>query len=561
MSKYRQSSFLIKNWGILPGMIFLAVFYVWPLSKGFIHSLGYMPALGSYELSWDFYLNIFNSAGFWQSFGYTLFYSLSSALLATVIGVLLALCFFRYRGNSFINYILNLPIMLPHLVVVTIIFLLFSQSGIIARFMALFIDNMQPADFGYFVNDPYGIGVILGYLFKGIPFVIATVLSVFRVANAKLYQVAENLGAEPNYIFKAVLLPLAMPNIITSFLLLLAYSIGDFELPILLGATSPKALSVLAYDYYISNDLLNRISAQAINMIIIWLSFIFLFIYIYFEKKGRSYGLDVVENKFVYPKAAPAPIWLYVAIILLSFLPLFIWSIAARWQWPYLLPTKYDFGSFAYLISPHSQTLAVVLTSVLVALVVSILTIIISLPMAKILATYKFRFKGLCYALIWAPFLTPAVAIGMSLYGFMLNINLANSYAGVIIANMIPCIPYAMLMLHTSCAFLGNKYELQAEMLGSSFWRNIFKITIPALLPAIMRAFGMVYIIAFGQYFLTFLIGGGMVKTLPIIMFPYIQQGDRNLAAAYSIVYIFTIIAGLIIFRRGLALVKGGQNK
>ena len=48
----------------------------------------------------------------------------------------------------------------------------------------------------------------------------------------------------------------------------------------------------------------------------------------------------------------------------------------------------------------------------------------------------------------------------------------------------------------------------------------------------------MSYIVSFSQYFLTLLIGGGKIKTFTIVMFPYISGGDRNIAAAYTLVFL-----------------------
>lgn len=62
-----------------------------------------------------------------------------------------------------------------------------------------------------------------------------------------------------------------------------------------------------------------------------------------------------------------------------------------------------------------------------------------------------------------------------------------------------------------------------------------------------LSAFSMAYIVSFSQYFLTLLIGGGKVKTFTIVMVPYLQSGDRNIASVYSAVFlgITLVIFGL----------------
>ncbi len=536
----------MKRWignyiGLVPGVLFLLIFFIYPLSEAFFQSFGYFPAIGINEFSLVYYKEIFSSSNFKDSMSYTLYYSVVSALLATGIGVLLSLALFRSRLNPWFASILKLPILLPHLVVVTIIYLLFSQTGIFSR-IAFAISGIEvSSDFPILVQDSYGIGVIIAYLFKGIPFVISTVVVIFQVANARLYHVAENLGARGTYIFFHVLLPLALPNMITSFLLLLSYSMGDFEVPLLLGATSNKSLSILSYQYYISPNIEDRIYSTGINMVLLVLSFLFLLIYIAYEKRSHNYQIEeseVTESR----KKISLSIKIYIAMIMFSILPVVIWSVTNRWKWPLLLPEQFGLRGFNYVLSPHANTLEGVLSSVTLSFFSTMLVMILSVPMARTLGNRKFRGKGLIYAIIWAPFLTPIATIGMSLYRFTIDLGIDNHVIGVVIANTIIGIPYAMLILRTPASFLGEQYHQQAELLGSNPVRNFFCITLPALSPAIKRGFVLVYMITYGQYFLTFLIGGGQIKTLPILMFPFIQQGDRMIASVYALIFIVTLL-------------------
>ena len=65
------------------------------------------------------------------------------------------------------------------------------------------------------------------------------------------------------------------------------------------------------------------------------------------------------------------------------------------------------------------------------------------------------------------------------------------------------------------------------------------------MIPAFLASLNMGFIISYSQYFTTLLIGGGRVKTIALVLFPYIQSGDRPLMSAYSVFFIFS---GLFIF-------------
>ena len=81
-------------------------------------------------------------------------------------------------------------------------------------------------------------------------------------------------------------LPLCMPSILSGFLIIFVFALGAYELPMLLGATVPKALPVLAYIQYTHPDLKHRPYAMALNGIVIAISLLSAVIYYMLIKKG-----------------------------------------------------------------------------------------------------------------------------------------------------------------------------------------------------------------------------------------------------------------------------------
>ena len=87
-----------------------------------------------------------------------------------------------------------------------------------------------------------------------------------------LGEAAENLGASPLRGFFEVALPLSLNVIAKAFLIIFIFAFGGYELPLLLGATLPKALSVTTYLAYMSPNLLDRPLAMAMNGTMLLLS-------------------------------------------------------------------------------------------------------------------------------------------------------------------------------------------------------------------------------------------------------------------------------------------------
>ena len=95
---------------------------------------------------------------------------------------------------------------------------------------------------------------------------------------------------------------------------------------------------------------------------------------------------------------------------------------------------------------------------------------------------------------------------------------------------------------------VGNKLEEQARVLGAGPWKAFFKVTFPMLMPVMLASMSMSYIVSFSQYFITLLIGGGSVKTFAIVMVPYMQGGDRNIASIYSMIFLGITLIVFAIF-------------
>lgn len=265
----------ITPYVLLIPQIILTVLFLIGLMTGVTQSLGVIPSFGLTEPTLKYYKEILIRPDMLESILYSLYIAGTSALLATVVGVFLcALLVTADKTKGVMMKIVQLPIIVPHVVVALFMVNIFSQNGLLARIgYALGLISEQQ-DFPMIIYNTNGVGIILAYLWKEIPFIIYFVISLMANINGKLGEAAVNLGASKVQAFVKVTLPLCMHNIISGFLIIFVFSLGAYELPLLLGATTPKALPILAYLQYIHPDLQNRPYAMALNGMIIFISLI-----------------------------------------------------------------------------------------------------------------------------------------------------------------------------------------------------------------------------------------------------------------------------------------------
>lgn len=265
---------------LLPAAIVLLGILTTGIVIALSQSLGYMPIIGLRELTIKYYVSIITDKGFSESLKFSLNISLFSSTIAVIVGVALAYSMIINKHRKSIEKILyTLPIIVPHMVAAFLMFNILSQSGLLPRILYHLGILKAQSDFPILIFDRYGIGIIISYLWKEIPFVAMVVYTFMSNINKSLEDVALNLGASRGQFFWHVMLPLSWSSIISSFIIIFAFSFGAFEVPYLLGPTTPKTLPVKAFIEYTNPDMLNRPYAMALNVILAFISLIIVWIY------------------------------------------------------------------------------------------------------------------------------------------------------------------------------------------------------------------------------------------------------------------------------------------
>ena len=232
-----------------------------------------------------------------------------------------------------------------------------------------------------------------------------------------------------------------------------------------------------------------------------------------------------------------------IATLGLSFGPissLALTSLALHWYWPALLPREYSVRAWTDIALPSSGVISAVVTSGAIALAVTVLALMVALPAARVLGLREFRGKGPIVLLLLLPVLAPPLAAVMGIHAIFLRYGLTDSMLGVILAHLIPTVPYCCLMLASSFANFDTDWEAQARTLGASPMATWLNITLPAIGPGVAIAAVFAFLISWSQYLITLFVGGGHIITLPLLLVTFQRNGDQAIAAALSLVFLAT---------------------
>lgn len=280
---------------IMP-IVLLGVLFMFGLINGIIQSFGYIPAFNLTTITLDYYKEILNNPDFLSSLKVSLQISIISSILAVILGTILT-AGLVYTGHTEgrVVYIIKLAILIPHTIVALFSISILSQNGLLARaFYKLGLINSQ-SDFPLLLYTKNNFAIILGYIWKGVPFVAYFSLALMSSINQTLGEASENLGASKLRSFFYITLPLSMPAISKAFLIILTFSFGAYDLPFLLGPTIPKALPVQAHIEYIHPDLAHRPYAMAVNGLILAITWTMAGIYYLITKNSKARG-DIYER-------------------------------------------------------------------------------------------------------------------------------------------------------------------------------------------------------------------------------------------------------------------------
>lgn len=259
-----------RTWLLLsPALGVIVVLFLGGVAFGVIQSLNYLPLIGQYDLNLDAYGQMLADPAFVPSLILSFWIAFAATIISAVLAIAVSL-FLRQTtmGRRFGTYLFQLNLAIPHIVGAVAMLALLSQSGLVSRITDSVGLTHGTAGFPALTNDRWGISIIAEYVWKEVPFIGVVVLAALAGGTREYEDLARTLGAGPWQRFRHVILPHIVPGVLSTSIIVFAFSFGAYEVPFLLGQPYPSTLSVLAYLNYTDVDLNARAESQAINVVI-----------------------------------------------------------------------------------------------------------------------------------------------------------------------------------------------------------------------------------------------------------------------------------------------------
>ncbi|SDN55245.1 ABC transporter permease [Polaromonas sp. JS666] len=192
-------------------------------------------------------------------------------------------------------------------------------------------------------------------------------------------------------------------------------------------------------------------------------------------------------------------------------------SVATRWLGTWL-PEAY---TTAWYVSAWKefQLSHVLVVTVVVVFSVVFLSLLIGVPAAYTLARKDFRGKKLLTLLFLLPLMVPPITYGIPLATVMYQLHLAGTLPGVIIANMIPALPFVILVMTPFVEQVDTNIESAARVFGANTRQMFLYTLVPLLAPGVLAAGLLVLVRTVAMFELTFLVAGPDTQTLVVALY------------------------------------------
>ena len=227
--------------GLFYAFLYVPILVLMALS---FNRAGLPTAWGGFSLEW--YGKLFSSDPILRAARNTLVVAVSSTVLATIIGTLLAVGVETRRQSAGLDALLFAPMIIPDIVLAIALLSFYTALGFTLGLHS----------------------IVLSHVVFNIAFVTAVVRTRMRGFDHSILEASADLGASEFTTFRRVLLPLIAPGIFIALLLVYVPLFTDFAAPTLVGGTTGYMLGNVVSDLVLENGNLNAGAAMSFLMLL-----------------------------------------------------------------------------------------------------------------------------------------------------------------------------------------------------------------------------------------------------------------------------------------------------
>ena len=535
-----NNKFKLDLWGgITLGILILyAIFLLYPLLNMFKDAV-----IGAAGLTMEHFAKFFSRPYYTNALKNSFVVSFAATFTSIAVGTPLAYIFTQYKikGKKVMQMLIIIASMSAPFIGAYSWILLMGRSGVITNLL-------KPL--GIILPDIYGFGgILLVFTLQLYPLVFLYVQGALSNVDNSLIEASENMGCTGFRRFFKIIIPLIMPTLLASSLLVFMRAFADFGTPMLIGE-GWLTFPVLLFNEFISEVGGDSAFASALSIIAILITTIFFLgqRWLSNRKSFSMNSLHPIEEKEVHGFKS---FWLH-------FYSYFVVGFAVMPQ-VYVIYTSFmNYKGMVrqpgYSLDQYKQIFSSSLgRSVWNTLFIPIVALIIIVLLAVLIAYIAVRRRnwltGIVDTISMVPYIVPGTVIGIALITAFKR-PITGGMLIMVIALVIRRLPYT---IRSSVAILQQipmSIEEAALSLGSNKAKTFFKITMPMMSAGIISGAILSWVTMISELSTAIILYSVKTQTLTVSIYTSVIRGQYGVAAALSTVLTVLTVISLLVFNK-----------
>lgn len=525
---------------------------------------------------------LFSSASkkvFYQPFLNTMLVSFGTCFIAISFGGIVAWLVTRtnMRYKGIISTLFIFPYIMPSWTL-AMAWLNFFKNSLVGGSTGFFtaLTGIQTAN--WFAYGPFPIVIVLGLHYA--PFAYILIGGILRNMDANLEEAALILKASRSKIMRKITIPIVMPAMLSTFLLVFSSAMSAFAVPAFLG-TSVR-FQVLTTQMYRTLNGLNPGYGYIMALIMISIGVLILGVNQWIIGKRKSFTTITGKSSniaFINLRAFKSIIsaLLLVIVTLVCIVPLISFAIESF----IMEPGNYSLDNFTtvFWVGQGSPEIAngepgvlrnpaiyhglwnSVRLSVLVAFIAGSTGILAGYAIVK---KRNSRLSMLVNNLAFFPYLMPSMAFG-AIYLSMFAVRrgfippLYGTFALLVLVGAVKYLPFASRASVGAMHQLSNEIEEAGTIQGIGWWKRMIRIIIPIQKASFLSGYLLPFISSMRELSLFILLVTPSTRILTTMLFQYNEKGWNQYANAINLIIVLFVVASNVIVNRvtGASIDKG----
>jgi iron(III) transport system permease protein len=507
-------------------------------------------------LSLQNFAGLFADPRFYQAAGNTILCGVGATAISCLLGLSLAWLMSRtdMPGRGWFEVFNLVPFFLsPYVGAISWIYLAAPHSGILSRFLH---DTFGlPGDL-IPIYSIAGATWVLSLFYT--PYVYLFVIAPMRQMDPALEDAARVHGAGFWTTLRLVTLRLLMPALMSAALIVFVTSAGLFDVPLALA--SPKGIRTMPTEIFqlvqYPSDLGRAASFGVVVMVFTVLVTVMQRRYIdrrRFETvTGKGYRPRTIALRRGGRIAALALEAVYIGCgVVLPVIALLMVSFSSIWTGK-LNPATLTLRNFEYVAFNYHLTQQAILNSLFLALVGATLGVAVSVLQAYYVNRVARKWRGLIDAVLSLPLGIPGIILGLGFLILAIRTPLYSTLAIILIAYIARFFPFATRTVSAMLLAVNPELEQSARASGATWLQTMRYVLLPLLMPAIVAAWLMLFVIFIRELGATILLYAQGTETISVALV-VLSERSTGFVAALAVIQLLLLLVAFSLFRASRA--------